>query len=179
MNQFLGRKNKAMNILAKLMILMMCVSFVLYIYFSIKSIRYHSFNNENPYSDKAGILYIWIGLVLIIWAVFKIKNPYIIMIFLIVGTIINIWVTFTKLFERKAIRAILYNELIHVWQQDLTGFKKCMNREEQIKFLKSVKMNKESATKENGMPIIEQISLINNDEDLKKYKPILRKEIKL
>lgn len=101
MNQFLERKNKAMNILVKLMILMMCVSFVLYIYFSIKSIRYHSFNNENPYSDKAGILYIWIGLVLIIWAVFKIKNPAIIMIFVIVGTIINIWVTFTKFFRKR------------------------------------------------------------------------------
>lgn len=179
MNQFLERKNKAMNILVKLMILMMCVLFVLYIYFSIKSIRYHSFNNENPYSDKAGILFSWLILVSIIRAAFEINNPYIIMIFLIIGTIINIWVTFTKFFERKAIKTILYNELIHVWQQDLTGFKKCMSREEQIKFLKSVKLNKESATRENGMPIIEQISLIHNDEDLKKYEPILRKEIKL
>ena len=49
-----------------------------------------------------------------------------------------------------------------------------MNREEQIKFLKSVKMNKESLIRENGMPIIEQISLIDNDDDLKKYEPILR-----
>ena len=100
MNQFLERKNKAMNILVKLMILMMCVSFVLYIYFSIKSIRYHSFNNKNPYSDKEGILFSWLMLVSIIRAAFEINNSYIIMTFLIVGTIINIWVTFTKFFEK-------------------------------------------------------------------------------
>lgn len=90
-----------MNILVKLMILMMCVSFVLYIYFSIKSIRHHSFNNENPYSDKAGILFSWLMLVSIIRAAFEINNSYIIMTFLIVGTIINIWVTFTKFFEKR------------------------------------------------------------------------------
>jgi hypothetical protein len=101
MNQFLERKNKAMNILVKLMILMMCVSFVLYIYFSIKSIRYHSFNNKNPYSDKAGILFSWLMLVSIIRAAFEINNSYIIMTFLIVGTIINIWVTFTKFFRKR------------------------------------------------------------------------------
>lgn len=164
-----------MDILAKLMILMMCISFVLYIYFSIKSIIYHSSNNENPYSDKAGILFSWLMLVSITRTAFKINNPIIIITtFLIVGTIINIWVTFTKFFEKKAIRTILYDELIHVWEQDLTDFKKHMSREEQIKFLKSVKMNKESLIRENGMPIIEQISLINNDEDLKRYEPILR-----
>lgn len=174
MSQFLERKNKTMAILVKLMILMMCISFVLYIYFSIKSIRYHSSDSENPYSDKAGILFSWLMLVSITRAAFKIKNPVIIMIFVIVGTIINIWITFTKFFEKKAIRTILYDELIHVWEQDLTDFKKHMNREEQIKFLKSVKMNKESLIRENGMPIIEQISLIDNDDDLKKYEPILR-----
>lgn len=174
MSQFLERNNKAMDILARLMILMMCISFVLYIYFSIKSIRYHSSDNENPYSDKAGILFSWLMLVSITRAAFKMNNPIIITTFLIVGTIINIWVTFTKFFEKKAIRTILYDELIHVWEQDLTDFKKHMNREEQIKFLKSVKMNKESLIRENGMPIIEQISLINNDEDLQRYEPILR-----
>ncbi len=163
-----------MDILAKLMILMMCISFVLYIYFSIKSIIYHSYNNENPYSDKAGILFSWLMLVSITRAAFKINNLIIITTFLIVGTIINIWVTFTKFFEKKAIKTILYDELIHVWEQDLTDFKKHMSREEQIKFLKSVKINKESATRENDMPTIEQISLINNDEDLKRYEPILR-----
>lgn len=165
-----------MDILAKLMILMMCISFVLYIYFPIKSIRYHSSDNENPYSDKAGILFSWLMLVTITRAAFKMNNPIIITTFLIVGTIINIWVTFTKFFEKKAIRTILYNELIHVWEQDLTDFKKHMNREEQIKFLKSVRINKESATRENGMPIIEQISLINNDDDLKRYEPILKEK---
>lgn len=163
-----------MAILVKLMILMMCISFVLYIYFSIKSIRYHSSDNENPYSDKAGILFSWLMLVTITRVAFKMTNLIIITTFLIVGTIINIWVTFTKFFEKKAIRTILYNELIHVWEQDLTDFKKHMNREEQIKFLKSVRINKESATRENGMPIIEQISLINNDDDLKRYEPILK-----
>lgn len=163
-----------MAILVKLMILMMCISFVLYIYFSIKSIRYHSSDNENPYSDKAGILFSWLMLVTITRVAFKMNNLIIITTFLIVGTIINIWVTFTKFFEKKAIRTILYNELIHIWEQDLTDFKKHMNREEQIKFLKSVRINKESATRENGMPIIEQISLINNDDDLKRYEPILK-----
>lgn len=164
-----------MGILVKLMILMMCISFVLYIYFSIKSIIYHSSDGENPYSDKAGILFSWLMLVSITRAAFKINNPIIIATtFLIVGTIIDIWVTFTKFFEKKTIRTILYNELIHVWQQDLTDFKKHMSREEQIKFLKSVRINKESLIRENGMPIIEQISLINNDDDLKRYEPILK-----
>ncbi len=140
--------------------------------------RYPLDEDYMPYAYKAGICMAEV-ILLICVGLLEIKNIVILTVILILTIILLIWTIFTNIFHKQEEKNRLYRELIYVWnQEDLTDFQKHMSREEQIKFLKSVRINKESATRENGMPIIEQISLINNDEDLKKYEPVLRKEIK-
>ena len=170
-------------ILLRIMPVIFIICFVFYLVNAFRyreiAFRYPLNADWMPYECKAGICLAGVILLMCV-DLLEIKNLVVLIVILGLAIILLIWTIFTNIFHKQEEKNRLYRELIYVWnQEDLTDFQKCMSREEQIKFLKSVKMNKESATKENGMPIIEQISLINNDEDLKKYEPILRKEIKL
>lgn len=81
---------------------------------------------------------------------------------------------------------ILYDCLLYdISQDDLKKFRH-MSRNKQIAFLKSVittveSAEKEESTDENGnkvittKTVIQQVPLIENDEELAEYEPILRK----
>lgn len=97
---------------------------------------------------------------------------------------------FTKFFEKEHKKEILYDCLLYDISQDNLKKFRHMSRNKQIAFLKSVittvkSAEKEESTDENGnkvitaKTVIQKVPLIENDEELAEYEPILRKEIKL
>lgn len=117
----------------------------------------------------------------------SLKNPIVTVITLLVSVTALIWIAFTKFFEKEHEKEILYDCLLYdISQDDLKKFRH-MSRNKQIAFLKSVittveSTEKEESTDENGnkvittKKVIQQVPLIENDEELAEYEPILRKE---
>lgn len=127
-----------------------------------------------PYECKARICFIGV-LLLLCTDLLEIKNPTILIVILVLSIILLIWTIFTKVFHKQEEKNRLYAELIYVWnQEDLTDFQKNMSREEQIAFLKSLKRTLHIQGKEEE--VYDEVSLITNDEQLKVFEPILRKE---
>lgn len=117
----------------------------------------------------------------------SLKNSIATVITLLVSVTTLIWIAFTKFFEKEHEKEILYDSLLYdISQDDLKKFRH-MSRNKQIAFLKSVittveSAEKEESTDENGnkvittKTVIQQVPLIENDEELAEYEPILRKE---
>ena len=117
----------------------------------------------------------------------SLKNSIATVITLLVSVTTLIWIAFTKFFEKEHEKEILYDSLLYdISQDDLKKFR-YMSRNKQIAFLKSVittveSAEKEESTDENGnkvittKTVIQQVPLIENDEELAEYEPILRKE---
>lgn len=115
------------------------------------------------------------------------KNFIATVITLLVSVTALILIAFTKFFEKEHEKEILYDCLLYdISQDDLKKFRH-MSRNKQIAFLKSVittveSTEKEESTDENGnkvittKKVIQQVPLIENDEELAEYEPILRKE---
>lgn len=114
------------------------------------------------------------------------KNPVATVIALLISVMALIWIAFTKFFEKEHEKELLYDCLLDdISQDDLKKFRH-MSRNEQIAFLKSVittveSAEKEESTDENGnkvittKTVIQQVPLIEDDEELAEYEPILRK----
>lgn len=117
----------------------------------------------------------------------SLKNSIVTVITLLVSVTALIWIAFTKFFEKEHEKEILYDSLLYdISQDDLKKFRH-MSRNKQIAFLKSIittveSTEEEKSTDENGNKIIttkkviQQVPLIENDEELAEYEPILRKE---
>lgn len=115
------------------------------------------------------------------------KNFIATVIALLISVTALIWIAFTKFFEKEHEKEILYDCLLYdISQDDLKKFRH-MNRNKQIAFLKSIittveSTEKEESTDENGnkvittKKVIQKVPLIENDEELAEYEPILRKE---
>ena len=115
------------------------------------------------------------------------KNFIATVITLLVSVTALIWIAFTKFFEKEHEKEILYDCLLYdISQDDLKKFRH-MSRNKQIAFLKSIittveSTEKEESTDENGnkvittKTVIQRVPLIENDEELAEYEPILRKE---
>ena len=117
------------------------------------------------------------------------KNFIATVIALLISVTALILIAFTKFFEKEHEKELLYDCLLDDISHDLKKFRH-MSRNEQIAFLKSVittveSTEKEESTDENGnkvittKTVIQKVPLIENDEELAEYEPILRKEIKL
>lgn len=114
------------------------------------------------------------------------KNPIATVITLLVSVMALIWIAFTNFFEKEHEKELLYDCLLDdISQDDLKKFRH-MSRNEQIVFLKSVittveSTEEEESTDENGnkvittKTVIQQVPLVENDEELAEYEPILRK----
>ncbi len=112
------------------------------------------------------------------------KNSIATVITLLVSVTALILIAFTKFLKEQ--KEILYDCLLYdISQDDLKKFRH-MSRNEQIAFLKSVittveSAEKEESTDENGnkvittKTVIQKVPLIENDEELAEYEPILRK----
>lgn len=106
---------------------------------------------------------------------------------LLISVMALIWIAFTKFFEKEHEKELLYDCLLDdISQDDLRKFRH-LSRNKQIAFLKSVITTVESSeeqesTDENGnkvittKTVIQQVPLVENDEELAEYEPILRKE---
>lgn len=115
------------------------------------------------------------------------KNSIATVIALLISVTALIWIVFTKFFEKEHEKELLYDCLLYdISQDDLKKFRH-MSRNKQIAFLKSVITTVESVEKkesndENGnkvittKTVIQKVPLIENDEELAEYEPILRKE---
>lgn len=115
------------------------------------------------------------------------KNFIATVIALLISVTALIWIAFTKFFEKEHEKELLYDYLLDdISQDDLKKFRH-MSRNKQIAFLKSIittveSAEKEESTDENGnkvittKTVIQQVPLIENDEELAEYEPILRKE---
>lgn len=115
------------------------------------------------------------------------KNSIATGITLLVSVTTLIWIAFTKFFEKEHKKEILYDCLLYDISQDNLKKFRHMSRNKQIAFLKSVittveSAEKEESTDENGnkvittKTVIQQVPLIENDEELAEYEPILRKK---
>lgn len=115
------------------------------------------------------------------------KNSVATMVSLLISVMALIWIAFTKFFEKEHEKELLYDCLLYdISQDDLRKFRH-LSRNKQIAFLKSVittveSSEEEESTDENGnkvittKKVIQQVPLIEDDEELAEYEPILRKE---
>lgn len=164
-------------ILLRIMPVIFIICFASYLvnafrYYEI-TFRYPLDENYMPYVYKAGICLA--GVILLICVrLLEIKNIVILTVILVLTIILLVWTIFTKVFHKQEEKNRLYRELIYVWnQEDLTDFQKHMSREEQIAFLKAIKKTISLDGKEE---IYDEVPLIADDEQLKLFEPILRKE---
>lgn len=114
------------------------------------------------------------------------KNSIATVIALLISVTALIWIAFTKFFEKEHEKELLYDCLLYdISQDDLRRFRH-LSRNEQIAFLKSVittieSTEKEESTDENGnkvittKKVIHKMPLVENDEELAEYEPILKK----
>lgn len=164
-------------ILLRIMPVIFMILFTFYLVDTIKyreiAFRYPLYEDYMPYECKARMCFIGVLLLLCI-NLLEIKNFIILTVILVFTIILLIWIIFTDIFYKQEEKNRLYRELIYVWnQEDLTDFQKNMSREEQIAFLKAIKKTISFDGKEE---IYEEVPLIANDEQLKLFEPILRKE---
>lgn len=173
------------NIIITLMLIIPILMFCIYYCFAV---RKEENIWDNPSIDK-GCICLIIGFINFgCFIGFEINNSIFTTILIIIEVPILIWAVFTKYFNKFENKKRLYSELLYIYnQEDLTDFKKHMNREEQIKLLKSIKIECLDRTREeninsNGEKVVttkdiyQYIPLIENEEDLKYWEDILRKE---
>lgn len=164
-------------ILLRIMPVIFIICFVFYLVnaFRYREIAFRYLINAGwmPYVYKAEICLAGV-FSLIFVDLLEIKNFIILAVILGLTIILLIWIIFTDIFHKQEEKNRLYRELIYVWnQEDLTDFQKHMSREEQITFLKAIKQTISLDGKEE---IYEEVPLIADDEQLKLFEPILRKE---
>lgn len=157
-------------ILLRIMPVIFILFFAVYM---INAFRYPLDEDYMPYVYKAGICLA--GVILLICVhLLEINNIVILTVILVLTVVLLIWTIFTNIFHKQEEKNRLYRELIYVWnQEDLTDFQKHMSREEQIAFLKAIKKTISLDGKEE---IYDEVPLIADDEQLKLFEPILRKE---
>lgn len=156
------------------------VSLIMLSFYFVTAIRYDiTFINKAYMSLLIGTLPVVVNI--------GFKNSIATVITLLVSVTALIWIAFTKFFDEEHEKEILYDCLLDdISQDDLKKFRH-MSRNKQIAFLKSVittveSAEKEESTDENGnkvittKTVIQQVPLIENDEELAEYEPILRKE---
>lgn len=156
------------------------VSLIMLSFYFVTAIRYDiTFINKAYMSLLIGTLPVVVNI--------GFKNSIATVITLLVSVTALIWIAFTKFFEKEHEKELLYDCLLDdISQDDLKKFRH-MSRNKQIDFLKSVittveSTEKEESTDENGnkvittKKVIQQVPLIENDEELAEYEPILRKE---
>jgi hypothetical protein len=143
---------------------------------------------DSPSTDKGCICAIISFINVVCFIGFEINNSIFTTILIIIEAPILIWTVFTKCFNKFENKKMLYSELLYIYnQENLTDFKKHMTRKEQIEFLKSIKVECLDRTREeninsNGEKVVatkdiyQYIPLIENEEDLKYWEDILRKE---
>lgn len=143
---------------------------------------------DSPSTDKGCICAIISFINVVCFIGFEINNSIFTTILIIIEAPILIWTVFTKYFNKFENKKKLYSELLYVYnQEDLTDFKKHMTHKEQIEFLKSIKVECLDRTRKeninsNGEKVVttkdiyQYIPLIENEEDLKYWEDILRKE---
>lgn len=164
-------------ILLRIMPVIFIICFVFYLVNAFRyreiAFRYPLNADWMPYECKARMCFIGVLLLLCV-DLLEIKNFIILTVILVVTVILLIWTVFTNIFHKQEEKNRLYRELIYIWnQEDLTDFQKHMSREEQIAFLKAIKKTISLDGKEE---IYEEVPLIADDEQLKLFEPILRKE---
>lgn len=164
-------------ILLRIMPVIFIFCFIFYLVNAFKyreiAFRYPLDADWMPYECKAGICLAGVVLLMCV-DLLEIKNFIILAVILVVTIILLVWTVFTNIFYKHEEKNRLYRELIYVWnQEDLTDFQKHMSREEQIAFLKAIKKTISFDGKEE---IYEEVPLIADDEQLKLFEPILRKE---
>lgn len=177
-------------ILLRIMPVIFIICFVFYL---VKAFRYREIafgypldTNWIPYECKADICLAGVILLMCV-DLLEIKNLVVLIVILGLTIILLIWTIFTNIFHKQEEKNRLYRELIYVWNQDDLKKFRHMSRNKQIAFLKSVittveSTEKEESTDENGnkvittKKVIQQVPLIENDEELAEYEPILRKE---
>lgn len=160
--------------------IMPVIFMILFTFYLVDAIKYHNIAfryplnaDWMPYVYKAEICLAGV-FSLIFVDLLEIKNFIILTVILGLTIILLIWIIFTDIFHKQEEKNRLYRELIYVWnQEDLTDFQKHMSREEQITFLKAIKQTISLDGKEE---IYEEVPLIADDEQLKLFEPILRKE---
>ena len=167
-------------IITILMNVVFAVSLVMFSFYFVKANIY-----DMSLMDKA-FMSLLMG-VLPVVANVGFKNPVATVIALLISVMALIWIAFTKFFEKEHEKELLYDCLLDYISQDDLRKLRHMSRNEQIASLKSIIMSVESteqeeATDENGnkvittKTVIQQVPLIENDEELAEYEPILRKE---
>ena len=156
------------------------VSLIMLSFYFVTAIRYDiTFINKAYMSLLIGTLPVVVNI--------GFKNSIATVITLLVSVTALIWIAFTKFFEKEHEKEILYDCLLYDISQDNLKKFRHMSRNKQIAFLKSVittveSAEKEESTDENGnkvittKTVIQQVPLIENDEELAEYEPILRKE---
>lgn len=160
--------------------IMPVIFMILFTFYLVDVIKYHNIAFRYPlnadwipYECKARMCFIGVLLLLCV-DLLEIKNPIILTVILVLTIILLIWTIFTNIFHKQEEKNRLYRELIYVWnQEDLTDFQKHMSREEQIAFLKAIKKTISLDGKEE---IYDEVPLIADDEQLKLFELILRKE---
>lgn len=159
------------------------VSLIMFSFYFVTAIKYDITLIDKAYMSL--LIGVFPGIVNV-----SFKNSIATVIVLLISVTALIWIAFTKFFEKEHKKEILYDCLLYdISQDDLKKFRH-MSRNKQIAFLKSVittveSAEKEESTDENGnkvitaKTVIQKVPLIENDEELAEYEPILRKEIKL
>ena len=156
------------------------VSLIMLSFYFVTAIRYDiTFINKAYMSLLIGTLPVVVNI--------GFKNSIATVITLLVSVTALIWIAFTKFFDEEHEKEILYDCLLYdISQDDLKKFRH-MSRNKQIAFLKSIittveSAEKEESTDENGnkvittKTVIQKVPLIENDEELAEFEPILRKE---
>lgn len=155
------------------------VSLIMLSFYFVTAIRYDIiFINKAYMSLLMGVLP---GLVNI-----SFKNSIATVIALLISVMVLIWIAFTKFFEKEHEKELLYDCLLDDISQDELRTFRHMSRNKQIAFLKSVittveSTEKEESTDENGnkvittKTVIQKVPLIENDEELAEYEPILKR----
>lgn len=168
-------------IITILMNVVFVVSFIMLAFYFAATIRYEDITLMNK-----AYMSLLIGALPVVVNV-GFKNPVATVIALLISVITLIWIAFTKFFEKEHEKELLYDSLLFdISQDDLRKFRH-LSRNKQIAFLKSVittveSSEEEESTDENGnkvittKTVIQQVPLIEDDEELAEYEPILRKE---
>lgn len=168
-------------IITILMNVVFVVSFIMLAFYFVATIRYDDITLMNK-----AYMSLLIGALPVVVNV-GFKNSVATVIALLISVMALIWTAFTKFFEKEHEKELLYDSLLFdISQDDLRKFRH-LSRNKQIAFLKSVTTTVESSeeeesTDENGnkvittKTVIQQVPLIEDDEELAEYEPILRKE---
>lgn len=168
-------------IITILMNVVFVVSFIMLAFYFVTATRYDDMSLMNK-----AYMSLLIGALPVVVNV-GFKNSVATVISLLISVMALIWIAFTKFFEKEHEKELLYDCLLnYISQDDLRKFRH-LSRNKQIAYLKSVIITVESTeeeepTEENGNKVIttkttiQQVPLVEDDEELAEYEPILRKE---